>query len=49
MIAKHELLDRFTVSRDQKRRINESDTELLKFAFEWIKIFLGAHSSLLAR
>jgi len=49
MIAKHDLLDRFTVSRDQKRRINESDTELLKFSFEWIKNFLGAPSSLLAR
>jgi uncharacterized protein len=49
MVAKHELLDRFTVSRDQKRRINESDTELLKFAFEWVKNFLGAPSSLLVR
>lgn len=49
MVAKHDLLERFTVSRDQKRRINESDTELLKFAFEWIKNFLGAPSSLLKR
>ena len=49
MVAKHSLLDRFTVSRDQKRRINESDTELLKFAFEWVKNFLGAPSSLLKR
>jgi len=49
MVAKHELLERFTVSRDQKRRINESDTELLKFAFEWLKNFLGAPSSLLQR
>lgn len=49
MVAKHSILDRFTVSRDQKRRINESDTELLKFAFEWLKNFLGAPSSLISR
>lgn len=49
MVAKHSILDRFTVSRDQKRRINESDTELLKFAFEWIKNFLGAPSSMIPR
>jgi len=49
MVAKHSLLERFTVLRDQKRRINESDTELLKFAFEWIKHFLGAPSSLLKK
>lgn len=49
MVAKHSLLDRFTLSRDQKRRIRESDTELLKFAFEWLKYFLGAPSSLIVR
>jgi len=49
MVAKHDLLERFIVSRDQKRRINESDTELLKFAFEWVKNFLGAPSSLLKK
>ncbi len=49
MVAKHSLLDRFTISRDQKRRINESDTELLKFAFEWLKYFLGSPSSLLVK
>ena len=49
MVVKHNLLERFTVARDQKRRINESDTELLKFAFEWIKHFLGAPSSLLSK
>ena len=49
MVAKHDLLNRFTVTRDQKRRINGSDTELLKFGFEWIKNFLGASSSLLSK
>jgi uncharacterized protein len=49
MVAKHSLLERFTVPRDQKRRIMKSDTELLKFAFEWIKNFLGAPSSLLSK
>jgi len=49
MVAKHDLLERFTVTREQKRRINESDIELLKFGFEWIKNFLGASSSLLSK
>ena len=49
MVAKHSLLDRFTLSRDQKRRIKESDTELLKFAFEWLKYFLGSSSSLMVK
>lgn len=47
MVAKHSLLDGFTLTRDQKRRIKQSDTELLKFAFEWVKNFLGFPSSLL--
>ena len=46
MLAKHSLLDRFTIPKNQKRRIMESDTELLKFGFEWLKNFLGAPSSL---
>lgn len=49
MVAKHSLLDRFTLTRDQKRRINESDVELLKFAYDWLKYFLGAPSSLLLK
>lgn len=49
MVAKHSLLDRFSLSRDLKRRIKESDVELLKFAFEWLKYFLGAPSSLIVR
>ena len=49
MTAKHELIERFNLNRDQKRRIKDSDTELLKFSFEWIKNFLGAPSSLIAR
>lgn len=46
MLAKHSLLDRFSIPKNQKRRIKESDTELLKFGFEWLKHFLGAPSSL---
>lgn len=49
MVAKHALLDRFTINRDQRRRIQESDTELLKFSFEWLKNFLGSSSSLLSK
>ncbi len=49
MVAKHSLLDKFKLSRDHKRRIKESDVELLKFAYEWLKYFLGASSSLIVR
>ncbi len=49
MVNKHNILERLTVSRDQKKRINSSDSELLKFAFEWVKNFLGAPSSLLSK
>ncbi len=48
MVAKHSLLDRFRIQKNQKRRIKESDTELLKFGFEWLKNFLGQPSSLVA-
>ncbi len=49
MVAEHSLLDRFSIPRDQKRRIRESDEELLKFAYEWLKYFLGAPTSLLVK
>lgn len=49
MAAKHELLERFVLSREQRRRINVSDSELLKFSFEWIKHFLGGATALLLR
>lgn len=49
MAAKHQLIDRYNLTRDQKRRIKESDTELLKFSFEWVKDFLGSPSSLMAK
>ncbi len=49
LVAKHSLIDRFNLSRDQKRRIHGSDTELLKFAFEWMKYFLGSPTSLLSK
>ena len=49
MVAKHEMLERFKIPKNQKRRIKESDTELLKFGFEWIKTFLGSPSSLVAK
>ncbi|RUM39858.1 MAG: YkgJ family cysteine cluster protein [Desulfocapsa sp.] len=49
MVAKHSLLDRFVISRNQKRRIKESDSELMKFGFEWLKNFLGNPSSLVPK
>ncbi len=47
LVAQHDLLHRFRINREQKRNIKEKDSEMLKFAFEWVKNFLGAPSSLI--
>lgn len=43
------LLDQYLINRDQKKRIEKDDTELLKFGFEWLKEILGSRSSLIKR
>jgi uncharacterized protein len=39
-LRQHRLLDRYPADRDRKRRIERSDEELLKFAFEWVQTAL---------
>jgi len=47
--SEQHLLQQFKLDRDFKKRILNSDTELQKFAFEWLKLILGERSSLVKR
>lgn len=48
-VEKQNLLNYFRLDKDQKRGIKRDDEQLLKFGFEWLKLFLGGKSSLLKR
>lgn len=48
-LNQHNLLRQFRLSREDSRRIEQGDTELLKFGFEWLKHVLTGTSSLLPR
>ncbi len=43
------LVFQFRLDKDQRKRIGEDDTELLKFGFEWLKHILTGKSSLICR
>jgi len=45
----HKLLERFRLKRDEKRRIERDDTELLKFGFEWLKLMFGGKNTLIQK
>jgi Fe-S-cluster containining protein len=48
-VKHHDLLDKFKIDKDTKRRIREDDQELLKFGFEWLKLILTGKTSLVQR
>jgi Fe-S-cluster containining protein len=48
-IDKQKLLDQFRLDKEIRRRITSDDGELLKFGFEWLKLFLSHSSSLLKK
>jgi len=48
-VATHRLLDQFRLDKDQKKRIQIDDVELLKFGFQWLKLVLTGKSNLLLR
>lgn len=48
-VDERELLKQFNLPKDFKRRIQESDFELQKFGFEWLKLIFTNKSSLIAR
>ena len=43
------LFDQYLLNRDQKKRIEKDDVELLKFGFEWLKEIFGSRSTLIKR
>ena len=43
------LLDHYRLNREQRKRIEGDDGELLKFGFEWLKDILGGSSSLIKK
>jgi uncharacterized protein len=48
-VNKGKLLHQFRIDKDQRKRIGEDDSELLKFGFEWLKYILTGKSSLIRR
>jgi Fe-S-cluster containining protein len=48
-VKHHDLLMKFRIDKDTKRRIQEDDQELLKFGFEWLKLILTGKTSLVQR
>jgi Fe-S-cluster containining protein len=48
-VMENRLLEQFSLQRDQKKRMNRLDEELLKFGFDWLKLILGAPSPLRPR
>lgn len=47
--VQHGILKQFKLEKDHRRRIENEDSELLKFGFEWIKFLLGTKSSLVKK
>jgi uncharacterized protein len=46
MILRERILDRFRLSKEQKKCIQEDDIAVLLFGFDWLKLFLTGNSSL---
>ncbi len=45
----HNLLRRFRLDKDRRRRIERDDSELLKFGFDWLQFVLGSRPTLQPR
>ncbi|MFW2366477.1 MAG: YkgJ family cysteine cluster protein [Desulforhopalus sp.] len=45
----HGILKQYKLAKDHRRRIENEDSELLKFGFEWLKNLLGAKNSLVKK
>ena len=45
----HQILKKFRIASDFKRRIAKEDQELLKFGLEWLKMIFTGKSSLILR
>lgn len=49
LVVERNLLAQFKLPRDRKRAIVQSDPELLKFGFDWLKLILTGKSSLIRK
>lgn len=47
--SEHRLLDRFRLNKQERRRIESDDGELLKFGFRWLQFVLGDRRTLVPR
>jgi hypothetical protein len=48
-VEKHNLLKQFKLDKDFKKRIVKEDSEMLKFGFQWLKLFLTGNGSLVRK
>jgi uncharacterized protein len=48
-VEKHNILSKFTLSKEVRRRIGRDDGHLLRFGFQWILYTLGGRSSLIGK
>lgn len=48
-MIQNSILKQFRLSKDQRRRIEKEDSELLKFGFEWLKCIFSGKSSLIQK
>lgn len=48
-VASENLVKKFSITKDQKRRMKQDDGELQKIGFEWLKLILTGRSSLIAK
>jgi hypothetical protein len=48
-VRQHNLLAAFRLERDRRRRIEQDDSELLKFGFDWLLHVLGGQRTLMPR
>lgn len=48
-VASENLVKKYQITKDQKRRMKQDDAELQKIGFEWLKLILTGRSSLVAK
>ncbi|KAB2892026.1 MAG: YkgJ family cysteine cluster protein [Desulfobulbaceae bacterium] len=48
-VQDNKIIEHFQLSKDNRRRIAETDAELMKFGFEWLKLLLTGRSSLIRK
>ena len=47
-VAHHDLLSRFRLPKEEKRRIKKNDSALLRFGFAWLETILGGRRKMMS-